>query len=165
MFHENLKRYMRIKEKTARDFISNQNPLLRIPKSTFYDILAGRNTPSPENANKIAQVLGIKSETLFKKDDKNLNQIHSLKNIKKAKQTTVEEAIKREQGEDEKDREIEFWKSAHNRLNNAYFQYTREYDKKLNDASRLAWHYYLLGFALGIFVGVFGLMTVVALLS
>lgn len=61
---------MRIKEKTAKDFTRNSDPTLNIPRSTFYYILKGENTPSPQNAEKIAKVLGIKGETLFKHDDK-----------------------------------------------------------------------------------------------
>lgn len=70
MFPTNLVRYMRIKEKTTKDFTQNSDPTLNIPRSTFYYILKGENTPSPENARKIAKVLGIEAETLFKHDDK-----------------------------------------------------------------------------------------------
>ena len=70
MFHTNLVRYMRIKEKTVKDFTQNPDPTLNIPRSTFYYILKGENTPSPRNAEKIAKVLGIEAETLFEHDDK-----------------------------------------------------------------------------------------------
>lgn len=70
MFPTNLARYMRIKEKTVKDFTQNPDPTLNIPRSTFYYIMKGVNTPSPRNAEKIAKVLGIKAETLFKHDDR-----------------------------------------------------------------------------------------------
>lgn len=69
MFHTNLVRYMRIKEKTPKDFYSNKDPRLNISKSQFFKLRRGDDYPQTETLRKIAKVLGVQPETLLLKSD------------------------------------------------------------------------------------------------
>lgn len=70
MFHTNLVRYMRIKEKTPKDFYNNKDPRLNISKSQFFKLRRGDDYPQVETILKMAKVLGVEPNELTKRDDK-----------------------------------------------------------------------------------------------
>lgn len=70
MFHTNLVRYMRIKEKTPKDFYNNKDPRLNISKSQFFKLRRGDDFPHIDTILKMAKVLGVDPNELTKRDDK-----------------------------------------------------------------------------------------------
>lgn len=69
MFHTNLVRYMRIKEKTPKDFYNNKDLRLNISKSQFFKLRRGDDYPQIETILKMARVLGVDPNELTKRDD------------------------------------------------------------------------------------------------
>lgn len=76
MFHTNLVRYMRIKEKTPKDFYNNKDPRLNISESKFHRIKSGKAQPSTSDQVKIARVLGVEPLELMKHEPKKKVKAH-----------------------------------------------------------------------------------------
>lgn len=165
MFHTNLVRYMRIKEKTPKDFYNNKDPRLNISRRQFFRLKSGEDTPTVNTILKMAKVLGVNPNELTKQEPKDATESFeeaARKGVKLADCEKRPDELEKAYSaidtiREQRDAALKGWTEANHIARSA-----NDLAKRAHETTR---RFFAIYFALGMFFGATALMLIVALLS